>query len=432
MPGGRRAARRCGPPRRGRARASSALRDDADQVGERRVAQGAAALELGAQEAVGVVAGGGGDRGRVGRVGLDEHAAAARAAAGAAGELGDQRERALLGAEVREAQRRVGVEHDAERDVREVVALGHHLRAEQQPGGRGVEAGEQLGDGVLVGRGVGVEAEDRHVERAPQLGLDALGARAVAGDRQRAAGVAAARDALAVAAVVAGERVLGAVQDQRDVAVRALPRLPARAAGEEVRPPAPVEQHDRLARWRRARAASRGAASACAPRMSSTRTGGRSRAAGRRASGSRRRFMRVDGLRARRGGAGQQPRAGLVGAEGGDVAGVVARVALLLVGGVVLLVDDDQPEALDRGEDRRARADGDPRLARAQAPPLVVALALATARSAAARRCRRSGPRSARRSAASARSPARARSRPRRAPAPPRPRAGRPRSCPSR
>ena len=85
----------------------------------------------------------------------------------------------------------------------------------------------------------------------------------------------------------------------------------------------------------------------------------------------------VDGLRARGRGAGQQPRAGLVGAEGGDVAGVVARVALLLVGGVVLLVDDDQPEALDRREDRRARADGDPRLAGAQAAPLVVALALA-------------------------------------------------------
>ena len=56
------------------------------------------------------MAGGGGDRGRVGRGGLHEHAAAARPAPGAAGELGDQRERALLGAEVREAQRRVGVE----------------------------------------------------------------------------------------------------------------------------------------------------------------------------------------------------------------------------------------------------------------------------------------------------------------------------------
>jgi hypothetical protein len=43
----------------------------------------------------------------------------------------------------------------------------------------------------------------------------------------------------------------------------------------------------------------------------------------------------------------------------------------------VLLVDHDQPEPLDRREDRRARPDRDPRLARAQPPPLVVALALA-------------------------------------------------------
>ena len=58
----------------------------------------------------------------------------------------------------------------------------------------------------------------------------------------------------------------------------------------------------------------------------------------------------------------------------------------------MLLVDDDQAEVLDRREHRRARADGDPRLAGPQAAPLVVALALARARSAAARPCRRSAP----------------------------------------
>ena len=87
--------------------------------------------------------------------------------------------------------------------------------------------------------------------------------------------------------------------------------------------------------------------------------------------------QRMPGLRPRRGGADQQPRAGAAGALGGDRAGVVARVALVLEGRVVLLVDDDQPEVGDRREDGGARADGDPRLAGAQAPPLVVALALA-------------------------------------------------------
>ena len=41
----------------------------------------------------------------------------------------------------------------------------------------------------------------------------------------------------------------------------------------------------------------------------------------------------------------------------------------------MLLVDDDQAEVADRGEDGRARADADAGLAAAQPPPLVVALA---------------------------------------------------------
>ena len=53
------------------------------------------------------------------------------------------------------------------------------------------------------------------------------------------------------------------------------------------------------------------------------------------------------------------------GALRGDGARVVARVGLLLVGGVVLLVDADQPERGNRGEDRGAGADDDRRLAEA-------------------------------------------------------------------
>ena len=56
--------------------------------------------------------------------------------------------------------------------------------------------------------------------------------------------------------------------------------------------------------------------------------------------------------------------------------GVVARIGLLLVRGVVLLVDDHEAEVADRGEDRRARADYDPRLATGDAIPLVAPLGL--------------------------------------------------------
>ena len=59
-----------------------------------------------------------------------------------------------------------------------------------------------------------------------------------------------------------------------------------------------------------------------------------------------------DALRARRGAAGEQHGALLARAPLGHHAGVVARVALLLVGGVVLLVDHDQAEVVERARRR--------------------------------------------------------------------------------
>ena len=70
----------------------------------------------------------------------------------------------------------------------------------------------------------------------------------------------------------------------------------------------------------------------------------------------------MDRLGARGRAAGHQHGAGLRGAALGHAARVVARVALVLVGRVVLLVDHDQAQPAHRGEDGRARADADPRL----------------------------------------------------------------------
>ena len=78
-----------------------------------------------------------------------------------------------------------------------------------------------------------------------------------------------------------------------------------------------------------------------------------------------------------------------------DRPGVVARVGLLLVRGVVLLVDADQPEAAHRREDGRAGADDDPRLAGGDPLALVAPLGLASAPSGAARSGRRTGPEAA-------------------------------------
>src|ERR1700761_5918617 len=109
-------------------------------------------------------------------------------------------------------------------------------------------------------------------------------------------------------------------------------------------------------------------------RMSTTLTGGMRRPSTRR--GSSRAGELEPGLRARRRGAGDED--GAVGRRpvAGDGAGVVGRVALLLVARVVLLVDDDQAEVPDRGEDRRARTDANLRLAAAQPRPLVEAFAV--------------------------------------------------------
>src|SRR5205085_379899 len=161
------------------------------------------------------------------------------------------------------------------------------------------------------------------------------------------------RRSLDVGAVVADEAAGAAVDDQRDVAVGAAPVVAAGAAGEPGREAAAVDHHDRLAA---------GGADAL--------QGGPGIRVDRAAAGvglahvdqaDRRQAAAVDplrqlearqlepGLRPRGRGPGDEHGAGTLGAAAGDGAGVVSRVALLLVGGVVLLVDDDQAEVADRG-----------------------------------------------------------------------------------
>ncbi len=85
-------------------------------------------------------------------------------------------------------------------------------------------------------------------------------------------------------------------------------------------------------------------------------------------------------LRARRRAAVDDDRALERAALGRDRARVVARIRVLLVGRVVLLVDADEPEPLDRREDRRARADDDAGLPGRDPLALVAALRLRQAR----------------------------------------------------
>ena len=61
-------------------------------------------------------------------------------------------------------------------------------------------------------------------------------------------------------------------------------------------------------------------------------------------------------------------------AQHGQIAGRVMKSLLLLVGGVVLLIDHDEAQALERGEHRRARADDDACYTCVRGAPRVAAL----------------------------------------------------------
>src|SRR3954447_10738371 len=96
-------------------------------------------------------------------------------------------------------------------------------------------------------RAIGIQAEDLEWrQQILQLRLDALRTGADARDRHRRALGTGLRHRLRVPAVVAAKGAVS-MEDQRDIAVGALPGVPTGAAGEMRRPAAPVDQEDRLA-----------------------------------------------------------------------------------------------------------------------------------------------------------------------------------------
>ena len=179
---------------------------------------------------------------------LDDHAPAALAAAAAPGQLGHERERALLGAEVGEAQRGVGVQHDAERHVREVVPLRHHLRADEHARGRRLEApAARPRCPTCAAASESSRKTGSGSTRPRELALELLGPGAVARHRHRAA-VRAQRRHGARGGRSGGRPARRAAWCSTSVTSQCghSQTRPQQPAGEEVRPAAPVEQHDRL------------------------------------------------------------------------------------------------------------------------------------------------------------------------------------------
>ena len=146
--------------------------------------------------------------------------------------------------------------------------------------------------------------------------------------------------------------------DERDVAVRAAERRPARAAVQRRRDAAAVEEQDRLAALvgdaaRARRAAAPRADSPASRRRSTTCTGGSGRA---EPAAELEPLEPLPALRPRRRAAVDGDRALERRALRGDGARVVARVGLLLVRGVVLLVDADRARASRTGAKIAERA----------------------------------------------------------------------------
>jgi hypothetical protein len=241
-----------------------------------------------------------------------------------------------------------------------VVSLGHHLRPDQHCPVCGRERAKSRGELARFPDRICVEPEPLELgDSLLELSLESLRPRSDPGEVDRAAGGTGLGGRLREAAVVAVQRVV-AVQDKRDIAVRAPSRLATRPAMDRGRDPSAVEQQDRLA-----------ALLGQLPEL--CEEGRRERVAGLTA--------KVDHAHGRQRGADPltqlEPleRRPALGARRGasidpdgafersplrcDRPRVVPGIGLLLVRGVVLLVDADQPQPRKRRKDGRPCADHD-------------------------------------------------------------------------
>ena len=271
------------------------------------------------------------------------------------------------------------------RDVVELLAQAldrfHEIAGEHQD----ARVGKQLGRLLLQPLDAGPDRRER---------IRRLAFRALVRQRHREA------------AMMADEPPPEAMIDQPGVAVRAGEPMAAAAAERERRKAAAVEEQQRLLaaldrglhRFREPRRDEAAARRALALQVDRLDAGQMLAAEALRqvqplVAAAPRIDLGLDRRRRRR----QHDRdAGDARAHHRHVAGVVAHAVLLLVGGVVLLIDDDQAEIGIGQEQRRARADRDRRLARRHRRPGALRAAAARAASAIPPAARRSARRSGR------------------------------------
>ena len=316
---------------------------------------------------------------------LDQHFRFQPRAPGAAGHLHQLREQALAGAVVLREQRGIGIEHADERQLLEVVALGDHLRADQDVDVAAVHRVERFLCAALPARGIGVDAQDARLrEQRLQAFLDALRAAAERLQIDIAAGRAGVRDAQFQAAVMAAQAPLRPVQHHERRAARAVADPPARLAAQHGRVAAPVQEQQRLlaALHAHAQRLHQGGRQAFlrlvalhVDQFYAWQHGVAHGALAQLQPAVAARLRVVPAFQRRRRRAEHDGNAQLARAPHGQVACRIAQAFLLLVRRVVFLVDDDQAQMRQRRQDRQPRAQHDARAARVPRQPVQHAFA---------------------------------------------------------
>ena len=361
--------------------------DDPRQASERRIHARPARLQFVPRERFVIVLRRQLDREMFRLEGLDEDLAALGSASRAAGDLHHELKRPLVRAEVRQAERRVRVDDADDRHVREVQALGDHLRAEEDVDLSFAEGRQDALVPAALPHGVGVHPPEADLRELFQDFLfDALRSHAPVIDALGRAGRAPLGRLLRLAAPVALCDARFRVVGHADVAVGA-PQHPTAAHAEQVgRPPAPVEEEDGLL----ALSAGLGDGRLQRPREDVmplalgrflAHVHDRDGRHGPAADPLRQpRFLVMVqcpailvGFEARRRASQDDRDAHQVGPHDGHVARMVSRGRLLLERVLMFLVDDDEAQVADRCEDGASGADDDVGPALGDVAPLAMA-----------------------------------------------------------
>ncbi len=169
---------------------------------------------------------------------LDDRLARRLSPAGASDHLRQQLKRALRRAKVGKPEADVRRDDADERDRRKIVALGDHLRADEDVDLAPRDTPQDAGDRAAAPDGVAIDARDTRPRKPlAEVGLEPLGAEAGLLEVLAAARPALPRHRRRVVAVVAPDTALRAVIGQRHAAVRALERRAALAAEDRVANP---------------------------------------------------------------------------------------------------------------------------------------------------------------------------------------------------